>query len=473
MQPNRVKVLARQGSDISGAGSESDSLLDLYGNHSGNRSGVSSLYRGEGNTANGDVFLEDEDPESSRWIHRDKLARIEIEEMQQAGIKIGNNSRPGSKRTNVRERSREHQQNLVPVADNQPVHETRQRLPLVETEEQNHHEPISLEIRRLEEVAADASADRGLPNSQARRLGRKSSYSKIPLSKASPIPVPQDYIERHAPSHRHGSGGWGSLDEDGILYKKVRSRSHSVGSQMLLDDQEGGGRSTPTLGSRPTSQGSPFKVRGIPRPSSNSPATRVSASRDSSAQHKPRIRSGQVRDSPGQRPATRSGETPPGNSIKRPEGDPPWLATMYKPDPRLPPEEQLIPTVAKRLQHEQWEREGKISSTYDRELNPIGGPEDELNEVKPPVAEEKEKEQTNEQEVEWPLKSQKSPVTAGESGANITEHGGYKVIPHVERSASANPIPAPLPVQPIDVEAQEEAKEKKKKEAGCACCLVM
>src|ERR1700755_2777293 len=60
---------------------------------------------------------------------------------------------------------------------------------------------------------------------------------------------------------------------------------------------------------------------------------------------------------------------------------------MYKPDPRLPPDQQLLPTHAKRLAQEQWEKEGKVGTVYDREfrlLNTESFPE------KPPIAETKE-----------------------------------------------------------------------------------
>lgn len=61
--------------------------------------------------------------------------------------------------------------------------------------------------------------------------------------------------------------------------------------------------------------------------------------------------------------ARRSGETNrasmerqrPLHLAARPEGDAPWLAEMYKPDPRLPQEEQIIPTHAKRLAREKVE----------------------------------------------------------------------------------------------------------------------
>lgn len=69
LAPARVNDLSRKDSSIS-EGSAPDSLLDLYGP---NRSGISSIDYGERKGTLGDIYDEN-DPESSRWIHRDKLA---------------------------------------------------------------------------------------------------------------------------------------------------------------------------------------------------------------------------------------------------------------------------------------------------------------------------------------------------------------------------------------------------------------
>ena len=85
LSPNRGGWL-RPPLSISRSGSEADSLLDLYGRP---RSGVESMDKIERLGAMEDVgYLEDEDPERSRWIHRDKLLAIESQEMQEAGIKV-------------------------------------------------------------------------------------------------------------------------------------------------------------------------------------------------------------------------------------------------------------------------------------------------------------------------------------------------------------------------------------------------
>lgn len=491
LQPSRVNALRRNNSDVSGGGSESDSLLDLYGYNSGYRSNVGSVYHVEGDGVNGDFYLDDEDPESSRWIHRDKLARIEIQEMQQAGIKIGPNSLPDVKRSKERNRSREHERTaMMEIGNSQHPPDRGQRAASAAPEEVAQKEAINYELRHPDELQIDADQrkdgpimkqDRGAstalqdkgPDSPQNRVGRRLSHSKIPVPISSRIPLPHDYIEGHPPSHRHGSGPWGSLDGDGITYKKVRNRSNSVGNQMLLDDQEQGRMGTPTPGpkSASTPKDSPAGVKGTAKPASGLQGPR-SVHRDTSAQTKPRSRSGQVRNSPGQRPGTRSGETPPGNPAKRPEGDPPWLATMYKPDPRLPPDQQLLPTVAKRLQQEQWEKEGKVGSVYGRDFDPVSLHETEPARAKPQETDVPEKNVSpkKEEQAEWPLKSQTSSTNGGDPAINGTEHGGYKVIPNVEPAASHAQSPIPPPAQSLEVQTP---KEKKAKKATCGCCVMM
>jgi len=59
---------------------------------------------------------------------------------------------------------------------------------------------------------------------------------------------------------------------------------------------------------------------------------------------------------------------------------------MYKPDPRLPPDQQVIPTHAKRMQQEQWEKEGKFGNVYDTSFRPLNQEEfrPRPNSVSPP-----------------------------------------------------------------------------------------
>ena len=146
------------------------------------------------------------------------------------------------------------------------------------------------------------------------------------------------------------------------------AEAKAKGAKNVLDDYD-------DAGSNPASPGSPRGKKGTP----TSGGRKVS--RAGSGQ-KPRAQSQSQRDAPNtKRPGTSSGGTPtgsitrPSTSHSPPDGDPPWLATMYKPDPMLPPDQQMLPTHAKRLAQEQWGKEGTAGSVYDREfrlLSPNG-----------------------------------------------------------------------------------------------------
>ena len=84
------KIGSRPETNASRSGSEADSLLDLYSKPRslGETSLRESMDRTDRVLAQEEPFFDDEDPERSRWIHRDKLAIIESHEMREAGIKL-------------------------------------------------------------------------------------------------------------------------------------------------------------------------------------------------------------------------------------------------------------------------------------------------------------------------------------------------------------------------------------------------
>jgi hypothetical protein len=469
LQPQRLNALSRKDSNISGVGSEADSVLDMY--TSPNRSGVSSIDYGDRKRANGDVyFVDDEDPEKSRWIHRDKLARIESQELQEAGIHIGRESRTGNRPSGKRDWPREYQSNGVYGGElgsqNHSLREDLRQRVASPFSGEDGDEPMTFDLRHPDEAAQDPNEEnRAEPqHTPIRQPGQKPSYSRIPLSKASPIPIPQDYIERPAPLVRTPGHPGNGLDDDGIAYNKTRSRSHSNGSQVLLDDGEDPDI-TPKFRSRNSPQGSPSKTKQAAKGTSG--GRKTSASRGVSGQQRPRTRSAQHKESPTPRPGTRSGETPPGSSSKRPEGDPPWLSSIYSPDPKLPPEQQLLPTVAKRLQQEQWEREGKYASEFDREFQPLKV--HDTAEPKPQVVEIPARTEDGE---EWPLRSPKGSTGNGRPGTSGTgtTNGGYSTMPSIQQPQSPSQNVAAKPIQPMRVQDPGEGKKQSK---GCGCCIVM
>jgi hypothetical protein len=454
LAPARINGMTRKGSSISDTPSAPDSLLDLYGE---NRSGMNSVDYGDRVLTGKDVY-DVEDPEHSRWIHRDKLARIESQELQAAGI-ILPRTRATSK-SSRRDHSREGQAN---GHRSEQGGQKRQRI----DENVALDEEISAaevwDLRLPDEVAED-------PSEGYRDVsGGVKGVSRIPVLKTSPLPIPMEHLERDRVLRRRHSNPIMS-DEEPISSAKVRGRSQSI---KILED------TASTLApNRAVSD-------NLHSPSKKTPATRKGAG-GASVPAKPRTKPGRDTN-PGQRPATRSGELETSGSVrkrpdsitKRPEGDPPWLATMYKPDPRLPPDQQLLPTVAKRLQQEQWEKEGKFGNVYDTSFRPLNDAELPQKRIPPPIMLEPYPKLDKQPSAEWPLKAPKSPaLSTGRPGtAGRTE--SYSVMPKVMPSPrlgttphmgipqGVGPLPNPKP--PTPTQEVPETKEK----GGCGCCVIM
>jgi hypothetical protein len=446
LAPARINALTRKESSHSDTGSAPDSSFDLYGQ----RSAINNMDYGERQVGNSGTFGDEEDPEHSRWIHRDKLARIESQELQAAGI-ILPRARAQSK-SSRRENSRDH--NSAGVRSEQPD-QRRQRMGSFPTEEGEEPENNVWDLRLPEEAAEDqAEMYRDIS-------GGVKGVSRIPVNKRSPLPIPIQHLERDTPIRRTRDGH--SSDENELSYPKARGRSQSI---KVLEDST----ATPTPAKRPGVEQSPTKKGATAKKNGSQPASRVS-----SGQSRPKTRSSSNTTS-SQRPSTRSGELGPSNSVsKRPEGDPPWLVSMYKPDPRLPPDQQLLPTVAKRLQQEQWEKEGKFGNTYDTSFRPLNdeyprSPEPPQQTVE--IVQEKPQEpiitlNTNilQNGGEWPLKGPKSP-TMSTGRPSTGGAGNYSVMPKIT-STPQPPLASPKP--PIRM---QEAPEDTKK-GGCGCCVVM
>lgn len=425
LAPSRINTLGRKDSSISETGSAADSLLDLYGP---NRSAINSIDYGDRKGVS-DMFDNSNDPEHSRWIHRDKLARIESQELQAAGI-ILPRSRAPSKSNRPRDNSRD-QGN----GDRSEQAGKRQKIESFPTEEEEAVESHAWDLR-LPEEAAESQGD------MYRDIAGVKGVSRIPVCKTSPLPVPIQHLARDTPLQRKQSSGW-TGEDDSISYPKSRSRSGSTSKALEA-------AATPTPAKRPTEENSPTK-----KPTGRKGS--VTGSRATSAQ-RPKTRSGPNRDASGQRPPTRTGE------IKRPEGDPPWIQSMYKPDPRLPPDQQLLPTVAKRLQQEQWEREGKFGNTYDTSFRPLN--DDEFRTPEP--AAKPEPEAKPEGDSEWPLRTPKSPTLSTGRPGTAGGTGSYSTMPKITSTPQGvGPLPSPKP----PVRPQDAPKDKDK--SGCGCCLVM
>jgi hypothetical protein len=454
----------------------------------------------------------------SAWIHRDKLAQIEIQEMAEAGMQFrapprsasagpGANRRSSSRsasRTGLRKQaSREQLQE--PVEEPTGFEGLRRKrvstIPAADEEEHDFNPMIDSEIRTPEEVAEEQQ--------QFRQHMIRPSTSRIPISKASPVPVPSNVVGRDSPlpRSRAGSGAWsGQWDE--LQYSR-RARSGSVGSQILLDD----GVRTP---SRPASS----HLRGSPEdytPHSRSPPKARMPNKDTptsgvrkfsangyNASSRPTSSSGGRQgfrsSTNGNRPPSSSGKPRPSTG-QRPEGDAPWIATMYKPDPRLPPEQQMLPTHAKRLVQEQTARDGKNRNSQDISLHE--GDPTKLSAFTPPLTPRDQYFQApgsllNPSRIPSPCKEDRSPSLhsngnwpAGSSIGNRKSDngsirpgtsGGYRITPTISTppalsvrasAASQHPDIASTKINTTpripDYDEKEDVKEKK----GCMSCVIM
>lgn len=423
---------------------------------------------------------DDDDPEDSRWIHRDKLAMIESQEMRELGISEPSYPlHPGIIFDWPGQHSKEQPQSEMPGSEHEiwptdgGLHYQSQSNSHVGNGSKSFESSVNGNSQRLGGVPADASEEESHLTYQSYR--QRTVSSRIPLSTSSPIPVPQKQIERTTPlpRKRGTSGNWGAGDDEGLFHSKLRSRSHSVGSQVLLDDGEVLDSSPPATTQtfkRGALETSPTNVRPTSKHGLTAGQRKTSATvRNTSGAYKPRSTSTNARVPSNQRPTTRSG--PEGRPVTaRPEGEAPWLATMYKPDPRLPPEEQLLPTLAKRLQQEQCQRDGKIGPDTDQGFKTPFPHDSEL--PSPPQPAQTPVAQSGLEPTEngaWPLRASASDLPRSPSTG--TEHAGYSTVPRVQSTPSGGAAPSPKLPQPMQV--QEPSKPVGEKKKGSGCCIIM
>lgn len=493
----RVNGLHKKPSgDMGAISADQDSVLEYYKSHTKNKKGATAVKgRPQKKTSAGgksDPKLDALEHDENNWIHRDKLKEIEIREMEEAGFRVGRASRTGSRsqsRTQSRtrgSRDRRGSGTAELAQGSEERAEARRVVSPIPAEDEDAEDYDTQSPTVYQEFAPDGQTTSPRMNNHT---GRPST-SRIPLPRTSGIPVPAAVAERDAPlpRSRAGSENWNG---DAIATNGARVRSGSIASQFLLDDAEGDRQTTPpyghkrkvssTNGSPPKSpQKSPMKAKTPAKPAPTSGARKSSAK----VQPKPRQLSGAT--PPQKRPVSRSGPVSRPTTA-RPEGEAPWLATMYKPDPRLPPDQQIIPTHAKRMQQQQWENEGRVASMYGKDFEMLNTNEfqdkrlSQLSQLQP---NELEKAQSNEA---WPLASSPKPPSLEKIDSNTkkaqpqpqpNEQGGYKLtptIPQSPRPASpklAPPIapagPAPPPKATRVPEPVEEAKEKK----GCGCIVM-
>ena len=470
-QPYKTEAAPRRSDQSNNSSSHVGRIPNESGLHTNE---VFNAYNREPKKVRADIMLGDEDPGSSAWIHRDKLAMIESQEMAEAGLTIppyrGANNNLSAKTYFSNENSRNGQDPRINGNGYQPTHSFRPSQDNLTDED----EPTDQDFRTPDESATDPYE--GSPYPAYRQTGLRASSSRIPLSTSSPVPIPQEHLERLTPlpRKRAASNNRYAGDEDNLMYNKVRSRSRSVGSQDILGDGEATNGSPPSTSNpyyQEMSPGSP-KAQKAARTNFVAHQRKISASTRNTSGPKPRVVSTTGHGSPDQRQASRSGvDGRPTTAINRPEGEAPWLATMYKPDPMLPQDQQLLPTHAKRLQQEQRAREGKQGTPLNHDPSPSSiRIHDRLQPPSPALQPRNSKDETQtEKNSAWPLDI--SIPEPPKSPAATSDHGGYSTVPRMQGTPSIGPVPSPRLPQPMQVQPPLKQLDEKKK--GCGCCIVM
>jgi hypothetical protein len=394
--------------------------------------------------------------EDSKWIHRDLLAKIESQELQAAGITL-----PQSRSRSRPRRDRSHSSARKPMQDN-ASRSRKNSSHAMEPKTPDTSEAINgWDSRPIEEADAEGDAP-----------AKHTGGSRIPVPKKSPLPMPTQHLERDRMIKRENSP---EDLEKRIDYPKARSRSNSTTLKNL--------EPSPTFKANPakraaTTDLSPKKqTPGGPRKGS---APSKSIPPEARGKVKPKPKNGAGSSA---RPSTRSGERELSIGSKPMEGDPPWLVSAYKPDPRLPPDQQLLPTVARRLQQEKWEQEGKFGSIYDKDFRPLTGegflspPENMPSSSSDDIV----KQEVEKPAEDWPLKSPdvpKSPASPGRSSS-------YSTMPKIQDKPPASPLSSPKQPQRVespepmqitrvpDIPEKEPEQGGKKEKGGCGCCIVM
>ncbi|EUC32952.1 hypothetical protein COCCADRAFT_37151 [Bipolaris zeicola 26-R-13] len=477
---DRVDELHKKKSgEMIASNTDQDSVLEYYKTHTNNKRGPSSI-KGKPKKKTSKGGQSDPEYDENNWIHRDKLKEIETRELEEAGFRVGRSSRSNSRSQSAsrRARDRTNSESTEQSKNGDERSEPRKRVSTIpagdEEAYENHTTSPTLQDETVEFQPTSSKANHTV----------RPSTSRIPLPKTSGIPVPSSVADRDAPLPRSRAGST-HLNGESIATMGARVRSGSVGSQVLLDDYEDGQERMMHHGHRRnTSTGSYSPPKSPQKSPVKKPAGKQnpSASRKTSVQKKQtKSRTTSSTSPPNKRPGTSGGMATRPTTAHRPEGEAPWIASMYKPDPRLPPDQQIIPTHAKRMQQEQWENEGRVGSMYDKDfrlLNDDPMMSKRLSQLAnlDPIAIEKARE-----EEAWPLPSPtKQESSSNEKGDTNTaksptmEQSAYKLTPTIPQGADRSPSPklAPpiVPAQPKpEVTRVAEPKEEVKEKKGLCC----
>jgi hypothetical protein len=432
--------------------------------------------------------------ERSAWIHRDKLARIESQEMAAAGFGVPRN--PRSSRSGSRSASRSASRNNASrIQQSHPAFPGDADPPKVPSfEEQSgaganqDQDSDEYEERLREEPRVDR-------NMYSRSLPRPATMSRIPVARASPAPVAQSALERDSALPRSMSSPLGDS-------ANRRSRSQSLGDPALMMAEPSSTRSaiptkprprsshyqdsdnTPSLSQRTTQS-----LTAVSRAKAmNKAASGGSVGKKTIPRATSKARNTSPKDSPVRRPTSGSTRSRPTSFHMRPEGEAPWVATMYKPDPRLPPDQQMLPTHAKRAIQGGSDSADEAEQSYPLNIDSLSDEElAKMGALPSPESTKKTGTMTPTQQgtgslpPPWPLASIKSD-TRSQTGSTKGTTGGYTITPKIAPPIAPPKAPKPQAdqyqasntanagVQRVpDLDEKEDGKKKKK----LACCIVM
>lgn len=279
-----------------------------------------------------------DDGAESKWIHRDKLIQIEQEESKQADGRLENwdNGEGGAITSTVLsstdlDRSAPDNDLVAPSSKRQRVDSPLNR---GVGEGDGETSPTSAGYREFTPQMTPLKANDA-------RVASRSGTSRIPIASNSPSALSTSPGIATPGQGRNGTVRLVPNPSGSIKYMKPRDRQ--VGDVNSSPN-------TPTIRS-PSNAQSPLSIstlptteaRGVSSASKARPQSRGASGNLSREGSGARMSSNTYKQ---RRPLSSGG---PRNPINRPEGEAPWIADMYKPDPMLPQDEQIVPTHAKRL----------------------------------------------------------------------------------------------------------------------------
>lgn len=439
----------------------------------------------------------DVDPERSAWIHRDKLARIESQEMAAAGFGVPRTSHRRQSRSDNRSASRSASRNAASRNQtSQLAFSGESDVPKVpEFEEQTEaganqdQEFDDYEEMLREEPRVDRNMfSRSLP---------RPTVSRIPVARASPAPLSQNAVERDSPLPRSMSSPLGDSASS-------RHRSRSLGNPAMVAEPTSTRSAMPSK-PRPRSSHIQDSPSATDSPSLSTRTTQsLTAATRAKAMNKTTVggsvgrktiprtaskaRNTSPKDSPVRRPTSGSTRSRPTSIHNRPEGEAPWVATMYKPDPMLPPDQQMLPTHAKRAMQGGSDSADEADQSYPLNIDSLS--DEELARIGALPSPESAKQAntttsgqqgTNTIPPPWPLKSIKSDARS-QTGSAKGPSGGYTITPKIAPPIAPPKSPKPPANQPHTISSVNsgvqrvpdlDEKEDGKKKKSAACCIVM